>query len=118
MPKSNNVQGPDRRRRGSSGRNGSSPSISSLLSKILVRTLEEDFVTYNKDWLVHSGLHRLLDREGYRLRWVDRTGANENLRNGWEYVTVSHLLWWRRRIRRAKRPQSQYLMKRSKAVQM
>lgn len=118
MLKSNNVQGPDRGRHGSPGKNGSSPGLRSLFSKIFARTLDEDLVTYNKNWLVHSGLHRQLDMEGYRLRWVDRQGANENLRTGWEYVTVSHLIWWRRRIRRANRPRSQYLMKRLKALQM
>ena len=102
---------------GSPERNGGSPRLGSLFSKIIIRTLDEDLVAHNKNWLVHSGLGRQLDVEGYRLRWVDRLGANENLRNGWEFVTVSHLLWWRRRIR-ANRPRSQYLMKRLKALQM
>ena len=97
--------------------NGHSPGFGSLFSKVFVRTLDEDLVTYNKNWIVRSGVARQLDMEGYRLRWVDRQGANEVIRNGWEHVTVSHLLWWRRRVRRASRPQSQYLMKRSKALQ-
>jgi hypothetical protein len=115
MLKSNNVRGSDRRR-GSHGNNGSTPGLRSLLNKILVRTLDEDLVAQSKDWLANSGLHRQLDREGYRLRWVDRQGVIEKLHNGWEYVTISHLIWWRRRIRRPTRPQIQYLMKRSRAL--
>ena len=95
--------------------NGGSPGFGSLFSKIFVRTLDDDLVAYNKNWLVSSGLGRQLDVEGYRLRWVDRQGVYESLRKGWDYVTVSHLLWWRRRVRR---PRSQYLMKRLKALQM
>ena len=102
----------------SNNSNGSSPAFGSLFDKIFVRRLDEDLVAHNKNWLVHSGLGRQLDMEGYRLRWVDRQKANEVIRNGWEYVTVSYLLWWRRRVRRANRPQSQYLVKRLKALQM
>jgi hypothetical protein len=116
MLKSNNVQDPVQRRRERPGKNGS-PGFASLFSKIFIRTLEEDLVAYDKNWLLHSGLHRQLEMEGYRLRWVDRHGAHENLRNGWEFVTVSHLLWWRRRVRRPNRPQSKYLMKRLKTLQ-
>ena len=73
---------------GSPESNGGSPGFGSLFSKIFVRTLDEDLVANNKNWLVHSGLGRQLDVEGYRLRWVDRQGANENLRNGWEYAST------------------------------
>ena len=108
----NDVHHPNQRRNGKNG----SPGFGSLFNKIFVRTLDEDLVAHDKNWLLQSGLHRQLEMEGYRLRWVDRHGANENLHNGWEYVTVSHLLWWRRRVRRPNRPQSQYLMKRLKIL--
>ena len=113
MNKPNSVQGPNGRGRERAGKNGS-PGIGSLFNKIFVRTLDEDVVANNKDWLANSGLHRQLNMEGYRLRWVDRNGANQNLHKGWEYVTVSHLVWWRRRVRRPNRPENQYLMKRLK----
>lgn len=103
---------------GSPKSNGGSPGFGSLFSKIFFRTLDEDLIADNKNWLLHSGLGRQLEVDGYRLRWVDRHGARKNLRNGWEFVTVSHLLWWRRRIRRANESRSQYLMKRLKALQM
>jgi hypothetical protein len=101
---------------GISGRNGGSPGLGSLFSKIFFRTLDEDLVTHSKDWLVQSGVGRQLEVEGYRLRWVDRLSARKNLRDGWEFVTVSHLLWWRRRVRRTSQPGGQYLMKRLKAL--
>ncbi len=117
MQKPSNGRGSDGRRRERHGTNGS-PGIGSLFNKIFVRTLDEDLVAYNKDWLANSGLPQQLNMEGYRLRWVDRQGASENLHKGWEYVTVSHLIWWRRRVRRPNRPQSQYLMKRLKTLQI
>lgn len=116
MIKPNNVQGSNGHRRERPSTKGS-PGIGSLFNKIFVRTLDEDLVAYNKDWLANSGLHRQLNMEGYRLRWVDRNGANQNLHKGWEYVTVSHLVWWRRRVRRPNRPENQYLMKRLKTSQ-
>jgi hypothetical protein len=103
---------------GSPDGNGGSPGLGSLVSKIFFRTLDEDLVAHNENWLVRSGLGRELQGEGYRLRWVDRQGVIEKMRNGWEYVTVSHLLWWRRRIRRDNESRNQYLMKRQKVLQM
>ena len=111
MLKSNGVQ-----HRGEPAKSGL-PGFGNLFSKIFVRTLDEDLIAHGKNWLLQSGLHRQLEMEGYRLRWVDRQGTSMNLRNGWEYVTVSYLLWWRRRVRRPNRPENQYLMKRLKTSQ-
>ena len=85
-----------------------------LINKIFTRLLDQDLVAYDKNWLVQNNLQRQLEGEGYRLRWVSLPHVRERLREGWEYVTVPYHFWWRKRVRRPNRPQSQYLFKRAK----
>ena len=90
------------------------PHMATLLRKLIDRTLDEDLVVYNGDWMIRTRVCRQLEMEGYRLRWVSHEKTAVSLLDGWEYVLVPHLLWWRRRVRRPHRPRSQYLLKRLK----
>ena len=88
--------------------------IRHLFNKIFTRTLDQDLVAYEKNWLIKNDLPRQLAADGFRLRWVNLPHIRESLREGWEYVTIPYHFWWRKRVRRPNRPQNQYLFKRVK----
>lgn len=79
------------------------------------RKLDADLIVVGDDWLGASGVQQQLEFEGFQLRWVTDSKLDETLADGWRYVTVSHYLWWHRRVRRRHGPRSQYLLKRAKS---
>lgn len=80
------------------------------------RTLDVDMIVLGDAWLRESGVQQQLEFEGYQLRWVGTNKLDLNLGDGWQYVTVSHYLWWLRRVRRRQGPQIQYLLKRVRSL--
>jgi hypothetical protein len=82
---------------------------------IFKRKLDADLIVLADDWLRESGVQRQLEFEGFQLRWVTTDKLEVNLREGWEYATVSRYLWWHRRVRRRYGTRNQYLLKRGKS---
>ena len=82
---------------------------------LFTRTLDRDIIVRGDDWLAESGIQHQLEHEGFQLRWVTTSKLEANLADGWDYVTVSHYLWWRRRVRRRQGPRNQYLLKRQRS---
>lgn len=91
-------------------------SLAHLINKIFTRVLDQDLVAYDRNWIIQNNLQRQLEAKGYRLRWVSPPRVSVSLREGWEYVTVPYHFWWRKRVRRPNRQQSQYLFKREKVL--
>ena len=87
-----------------------------LLSSLFKRELDTDVVVRGDHWLKESGVRQQLEFEGYQLRWVNTGRLDVNLKDGWKYVTVSHYLWWTKRVRRRHGDQNQYLLKRMKSL--
>lgn len=82
---------------------------------LFTRQLDADLIVVSDDWLKQSGIQQQLEHEGFQLRWVTTNKLDENIAEGWLYVTVSRYLWWRRRVRRRHGPRNQYLLKRGKS---
>ena len=87
----------------------------SLLGNLFKRTLDHDMIVFDDVWLSQSGVQQQLEHEGYRLRWVTTNKLEVNLADGWEYVTVAHYIYWRRRVRRRSDARIQYLIKRGRS---
>lgn len=103
---------PNPRRQPRSGEEGSA----ALFAGFFRRELDTDVVAHGDDWLKNSGIQQQLEFEGYQLRWVNTSRLDVNFADGWQYVTVSHYLWWTKRIRRRHGAQNQYLLKRVKSL--
>lgn len=101
-----------RPRRSSTSRTPVRPTRRLGLGDLFKRELDRDLVVVGDGWLKDSGVQRQLEFEGFQLRWVGTNKLDVNLADGWEYVTVSHYLWWYRRVRRRQGSQTQYLLKR------
>ena len=76
---------------------------------------DADLVVRGDSWLKESGVQQQLEFEGYQLRWVPSKRLDVNVADGWQFVLVSHYLWWKRRVRRRYGPQNQYLLKRTRS---
>lgn len=85
------------------------------MGSLFKRTLKEDLIVLDNEWLQKSGVQRQLEFEGFQLRWVTTEKLDANLADGWQYVTVSYYLWWLRRVRRRLGRRNQYLLKRGKS---
>lgn len=88
---------------------------SSLFGNLFKRTLDNDMIVFDDVWLGQSGVQQQLEHEGYQLRWVSTNKLELNLADGWEYVTVAHYIYWRRRVRRRSEGRIQYLIKRGRS---
>ena len=93
-----------------------SPGLIGMLAHLFKRELDTDMVVRGEDWLRTSGVQQQLEFEGYQLRWVNRDRVDLNFADGWAYATVSHYVWWTKRIRRRQPTQDQYLLKRVKSL--
>ena len=87
----------------------------SSFGNLFKRKLDGDMIVVGDQWLKESGVQQQLEFEGYQLRWVTIDKLDLNVAEGWQYVTVSHYLWWHRRVRRRYGPRNQYLLKRAKS---
>lgn len=89
--------------------------MTGLFGNFFQRTLENDMLVFDDGWLSQSGVQQQLEHEGYQLRWVTTNRLDVNLADGWEYVTVAHYVYWRRRVRRRSEARVQYLVKRGRS---
>lgn len=87
-----------------------------MLTRLFRRELDTDVVVHGDDWLKKSGVQQQLEFEGYQLRWVNRDRLDVNFADGWSYATISHYVWWTKRIRRRHGPDDQYLLRRVKSL--
>ena len=91
---------------------GPARSDRSSLGNLFKRKLDRDLIIFGDGGLRDSGIQQQLEFEGFQLRWVTTDRVDENLADGWQYVTVSRYLWWHRRVRRRHGQRNQYLLKR------